>query len=142
MIASLEVQRYPFHAAYWIASALGLIALLLTITGVYGVVAYVVAQRTREFGVRLALGATPGDVVRLVLRQLMRLAMVAVAAGALIALGMSRFLASQFTFVDAYSVAGYATGIVTVLLACALAAYVPSRRAAAVNPIEALRADS
>jgi hypothetical protein len=142
MTASLEVQRYPFHAAYWLASALGLIALLLTITGVYGVVAYVVAQRTREFGVRLALGATASDVVGLVLRQLMRLALAAVAAGALMALGMSRYMASQFTFVDAYSASGYATGIGTVLLACALAAYIPSRRATTVNPVEALRADS
>jgi len=142
MTASLEVQRYPFHAAYWLASALGLIALLLTITGVYGVVAYVVAQRTREFGIRLALGATAGDVVGLALRQLMRLAFVAIAAGALSALAMSRYMASQFTFVDAYSVTGYATGIGTVLLACAMAAYIPSRRAATVNPVEALRADS
>jgi ABC-type antimicrobial peptide transport system permease subunit len=141
MTASLEVQRYPFHAAYLIASALGLIALLLTITGVSGVVAYVVAQRTREFGVRLALGATAGDVVGLVLRQLTRLAVGAVAVGALIALAMSRYLASQFTFVDAYSVAGYATGIGTVLVASLVAAYVPSRRAGAVNPIEALRSD-
>ena len=140
--ASLGVQRYPFHAAYWIASALGLIALLLTITGVYGVVAYVVAQRTREFGVRLALGATPGAVVSLVLRQLLTLAVIAVAAGALAALAMSRYMASQLTFVDAYSVPGYATGIVAVLLSSAAAAYVPSRRAATINPVEALRADS
>jgi putative ABC transport system permease protein len=141
LTGSLELQRYPFHAAYWVASALGLIALLLTITGVYGVVAYVVAQRTREFGVRLALGATPRDIVGLVLRQLMRLALAAVAAGALIALGMSRYLASQFTFVDAYTRSGYAIGICTVLVACAVAAYIPSRRASTVNPVEALRAD-
>ena len=141
MTASLELQRYPFHAAYSIASALGLIALMLTITGVYGVVAYVVAQRTREFGVRLALGATARNVVGLALRQLMRLAVAAVAGGALIALAMSRYLASQLTFVDAYSVAGYATGIGTVLVACVVAAYVPSRRAGTINPIEALRSD-
>jgi predicted permease len=142
MTASLEVQRYPFHAAYWIASALGLIALLLTITGVYGVVAYVVAQRTREFGVRLALGASPRAVVALVVRQILRLAAAAVAAGALLALGMSRYMASQLTFVDAYAPGGYAAGIRAVLLSCLVAAYIPSRRAAAVNPVEALRADS
>jgi predicted permease len=142
MSASLEVQRYPFHAAYWIASALGIIALLLTLTGVYGVVAYVVAQRTREFGVRLALGATPRAVVALVVRQILRLATAAVAAGALLALGMSRYMASQLTFVDAYAPGGYAVGIGAVLLSCLVAAYIPSRRAAAVNPVEALRADS
>jgi hypothetical protein len=141
MTGSLEVQRYPFHAAYSIAWALGLIAVLLTITGVYGVVAYLVAQRTREFGVRLALGATAGGIVRLVVRQSMRLAVAAVTVGALLALAMSRYLASQFTFVDAFSVAGYVTGIGTVLVACVVAAYVPSRRAATVNPIEALRSD-
>jgi predicted permease len=142
MSASLALQRYPFHAAYWIASALGIIALLLTVVGVYGVVAYVVAQRTREFGVRLALGATPGGVVAIVLRQLMRSALVAVAGAALVALGMSRYLASQLTFVDAYSVSGYAIGIGAVLVSCAVAAYVPSRRAGSVNPVDALRADT
>jgi ABC-type antimicrobial peptide transport system permease subunit len=141
MTGSLELQRFPFHAAYWIASGLGLIALLLTITGVCGVVAYVVAQRTREFGVRLALGATPGGVVALVLRQLLKLAVAAVAVGALAALGTSRYMASQLTFVDAYSVRGYATGVLAVLLSCVLAAYVPSRRAGTVNPVDALRAD-
>ena len=141
LTASLALQRYPFHAAYWIASALGLIALLLTIAGVYGVVSYVVAQRTREFGVRLALGATPADVVAIVLRQIMRSALIAVGAGALIALAMSRYLASQLTFVDAYSVSGYAIGIGAVLISCAVAAYVPSRRAGSVDPVEALRAD-
>lgn len=142
LAGSLELQRYPFHAAYWVASALGLIALLLTITGVYGVVAYVVAQRTREFGVRLALGATPGGVVALVLRQLLKLAVLAVVIGAFAALIMSRYLASQFSFLDAYSLAGYATGIVAVLLSCVVAAYVPSRRAGMIDPVEALRADS
>ncbi|HYM22537.1 MAG TPA: FtsX-like permease family protein, partial [Vicinamibacterales bacterium] len=121
---------------------LGLVALLLTITGVYGVVAYVVAQRTREFGVRLALGATPVAVIALVLRQLLKIAVVAVAAGALAALGVSRYIASQLAFVDAYSIGGYATGIGAVLCSCVLAAYLPSRRAATISPVEALRADS
>jgi predicted permease len=140
--ASLDVQRYPFHAAYWVASLLGIIALLLTATGVYGVVAYVVAQRTREFGVRLALGATRGDVVAMVVRQLLHLAVAAAAAGAVLALGVSRYLASQISFVDAYDKTGYAVGIAAVLLSCAAAAYIPSRRAASVNPVDALRADS
>jgi predicted permease len=140
--ASLDVQRYPFHAAYWVASLLGIIALLLTATGVYGVVAYVVAQRTREFGVRLALGATRGAVVALVVRQLLRLAVAAAATGAVVALGVSRYLASQISFVDAYDPAGYAVGLAAVLLSCTAAAYIPSRRAASVNPVDALRADS
>jgi ABC-type antimicrobial peptide transport system permease subunit len=116
-----------------------LIAPLLTITGVYGVVAYVVAQRPREVGVRIALGATCGDVVRLAVRQLMWLALAAVACGGLSALARSWYLASQFTFVDAYSVAGYATGVGIVLLSSAVAAYIPSRRAATVNLVEASR---
>jgi predicted lysophospholipase L1 biosynthesis ABC-type transport system permease subunit len=140
--ASLDVQRYPFHAAYWVASLLGIIALLLTATGVYGVVAYVVAQRTREFGVRLALGATRGAVVALVVRQILRLAVAAAAAGAVLALGVSRYLASQISFIDTYDTAGYAVGLAAVLLSCGAAAYIPSRRAAAVNPVDALRADS
>src|SRR5204863_6125519 len=72
---------YPFRAAYWIAGALGAIALLLTITGVYGVLSYVVAQRRKEIGIRVALGASASNVVGLVLRQSIRLCAIGLPLG-------------------------------------------------------------
>jgi predicted permease len=140
--ASLAVQVYPFTTAYWIASFIGGVALLLTVTGVYGVLSYIVAQRTREFGVRLALGAMPAGVIGLALRQLARLALVGLACGAFLALLVSRAVASMLELIDTYSLAGYAIGLGVVFAACLCAAYVPARRAATVNPVDALRADS
>jgi hypothetical protein len=140
--ASLAVQVYPFEISYWIASFIGGVALLLTVTGVYGVLSYLVAQRTREFGVRLALGATPSGVIGLALRQLARLGVVGLCTGAFLAVLASRAVASIVDVFDAYSLSGYAIGLGVVFGACLCAAYVPARRAATVNPVEALRADS
>jgi len=139
--ASLAVQSYPFRAAYWVASVVGVLALLLTVTGVYGVMGYVVAQRRREFGIRMALGASPVALVALVLRHAMRLAIVGFVVGGVFALGVSRGFASLLYGVDSYDPLGYALGAAVVLGACFVASYIPSRRAAAVDPVEALRAD-
>jgi predicted permease len=138
---SIALQVYPFRAIYWVALAVGLLALLLTITGVYGVMSYVVAQRRREFGIRIALGAAAGSLVRLVLRQSLVLALTGAAMGAALALLASRVIASILVGVNGYSIAGYAAGAGAVVLACVIAAFIPSRRAATVNPVEALRAD-
>jgi hypothetical protein len=139
--ASLAVQVYPFKISYWIASLIGGIALLLTLTGVYGVLSYLVAQRTREFGVRMALGASPGTVIGLVLRQVVRLSVVGIAVGGLLAFGLSRIFGSILYVIDTNDPAGFVVGIGIVFGSCLFAAYVPSRRAAMVNPVDALRAD-
>jgi len=139
--ASLAVQVYPFKISYWIASLIGGIALLLTLTGVYGVLSYLVAQRTREFGVRMALGASPGTLIGLVLRQVVRLSFVGIAVGGLLALGLSRIFGSVLYVIDTSDPAGYVVGVGLVFGSCLFAAYVPSRRAAMVNPVDALRAD-
>ena len=138
---SLAVQRWPFHVAYWVASLIGGIALLLTITGVYGVLSYVVAQRTRELGIRIALGATPTALVGLVLRQLLKLALVASLGGAVLAMGASRLLQSVLVVFDAYDPGGYAIGLAVVLGSCLAAAYVPAQRAGKADPVVALRAE-
>ena len=137
---SAAVQLYPFRAAHWVASALGAIALLLTITGIYGVMAYVVALREKEIGIRLALGATRRGIVGLVVRQSVRLAMVGVAAGTVLALGASRFIASHLTMIPAFDAVALVVGIAVVLVAALAAAYGPSRRAANVDAVESLRA--
>jgi macrolide transport system ATP-binding/permease protein len=139
--ASLALQVYPFQAMYWVALAVGTIALLLTIIGVYGVMAYLVAQRRREFGIRLALGAAGSSLIALVLRQSLRLALLGAVVGLFLAFGVSRVLASVIPIVNTWDVFGYAAGAGVVIGACLMAAYVPSRRAAMINPVDALRGD-
>jgi predicted permease len=131
---------YPFRAAYWIAAALGAIALVLTVTGVYGVLSYVVAQRRKELGIRVALGAAASTIVRLVLRQSMRLCAIGLAAGVILALGVARLFAANIVRVTTFEPIAFAGGTLLVLLACLAAAYVPSRRAGRADPMEALRA--
>ena len=139
---SVSLQVYPFQAMYWVASVVGGIALLLTLTGVYGVLSYVVAQRRREFGIRLALGAGDSRLIGLIMRQSLGLAIKGIVIGVPLALGVSRIFASVLFNLDTYDVSGYAIGVGIVLVTCLGAAYAPSRRAASVNPVETLRADS
>ena len=139
----LDVQRYPFRASYWVSAAIGGLALLLTLSGVYGVLSYLVTQRTKEIGIRVALGASTGSVAGLVLKQSLKFSAAGTAIGALAALGVSRILASQvdaFLF-DSFDVAAYGTVAVMVMIASACAAYIPSRRAARIEPLTTLRYD-
>jgi predicted permease len=140
--SALALQVYPFRAMYWVATALGAIALMLTLIGVYGVLSYVVAQRRREFGIRLALGAAGSTLAGMVLRQSLRLSLAGVAIGATLAMIVSQLLSSVMLNIHTFDAVGYAGGIGLVLVACVAAAYAPSRRAATVNPVDALRADS
>jgi predicted permease len=142
LTSSFALQAYPFRSGYLLSMIVGVLALGLTLTGVYGVIAYVVAQRRREFGIRMALGAQPIGLVVHVLKQALRLAMVGFAIGMTLALGVSRGFAALLQGVNTYDIRGYATAAVVVLVACVVAAYLPSRRAGKVNAVEALRADS
>src|SRR2546429_683717 len=126
----LAVQRWPFKIFSWAASAIGAIALLLTLIGIYGVLSYLVAQRTKEIGIRMALGATVPAVVGHVVQQAFRYAAIGIAAGSVLALGVSKLFASVLFIVDTFDPAGYAFGAAVVLAACLLAAWAPSRRGA------------
>ena len=137
----LAGQRWPYQLFSWIASAIGAIALVLTLIGTYGVLSYLVAQRSREIGIRMALGATITAVVGLVLRQSLRYAAVGLVAGTVIALGVSKLFGTVLVIVNAFDPVGYGIGIGTVLAACVVAALAPSRRAAKVDPLTALRAE-
>jgi putative ABC transport system permease protein len=119
--------------------AFAVAALMLAAVGIYGVMALGVTQRTNEFGIRLALGATPGNLLGLVLRQGMRLVVVGVAIGLAGAMGLTRYLGALLFQVQ--PVDPFIFGVVTiVLVAVALGAcYLPARRATATNPLEALR---
>jgi len=135
----LAVQRWPFKIFSWASSAIGAIALLLTLIGIYGVLSYLVAQRTKEIGIRMALGASVGGVVGQVLRQSARYGVVGIVPGTVLALGVSKLFASVLFIVDTFDPAGYAFGATVVLLACLAAAWAPARRAARVDPMVALR---
>jgi len=132
---------YPFRAAYWIAAILGTIALVLTVVGVYGVVAYLVGQRTREIGIRIALGAMTGDVLRLTMRQSFRQALVGVSIGCVLAILLGRVIASNLPGVPAFDLVAFLIASMCVVAACVVAAFVPSRRASAIDPTTALHHD-
>ncbi len=132
---------YLYRVAYVAALVLGLIALSLTVVGVYGVVAYLVGQRTREIGIRVALGATTRDVLALVMRQSVRQAAVGTTTGLVLALALARFVAANVPGIPVFDVVAVAAGSTCVLAACCVAAFLPSRRASRVDPTTALRHD-
>jgi predicted permease len=130
----------PRFALFLVALFAGL-ALTLAATGVYGVISYTVTQRMQEFGMRMALGAGRGHIIRSVLARGMRMAMIGVGAGLLTAAILGRFLSAllyQVTHVDGWTFA--AVGLITIGVAV-LACYIPARRATAADPMQALRAE-
>ena len=139
----LAAQLYPFRALYWISSALGGLALLLTLSGIYGVLSYVVTQRTKEIGIRVALGARPSAVAALVLRQSLRFAFLGAAIGGAAALGLLRVVASQLDMkmFGSFDWVAFGMGLLLVIAASAAAAWLPSRRAAGIEPVSTLRCD-
>ncbi len=137
----MAVSIYPYRLAFWIAASIGLVALLLTLTGVYGMMAFVVAERTREIGVRLALGSTRARVVRLILGQSGRLAAIGIGIAIPLAIGAAAAAATAIEVMDVFEPIAYFGGAAVVLAACAVGALVPSRRAARIEPLEAIRAE-
>jgi predicted permease len=132
--------------AYWgprlsagIATAFGVLALLLTTMGLYSVMTYAVAQRTREIGIRMALGAQIRDVLRLVMRQGITLVIVGIAIGLLGALLATRVLSSLLLNVGTTDPVTFLAVSILLVLVALLASYIPARRAARVDPLKALR---
>jgi putative ABC transport system permease protein len=134
---SVSLARQRFATA--MLGAFALFALLLSAIGVYGVISYLVSQSTHDIGVRVALGATRGAILGMVVRQGMELAILGIAMGLIGAAALTRLMASLLFGVSATDAVTFS--VVALLLAASalLAAYVPARRATKVDPMTALR---
>jgi putative ABC transport system permease protein len=144
-VASMEeVRKLGFWSQRlfgWMFAMFGIVALVLASVGVYGVISYGVTQRTQEIGVRVALGAQPADVIRLVVRNGAILALAGIAIGLVGAFGLTRVIQSLLTDVSSTDPLSF-IGVTLFLGAVALfASYVPARRATRVDPLTALRSE-
>jgi predicted permease len=139
------LDRFFLNIAFWVALILGALALLLTVSGLFSVLSYLVEQRAREIGVRMALGASSPQVTRLILRQTARPVMTGLFAGAGLAATLATALlatdlgASISEIVLVTDPIAYASSLLAVVAACLLAAWIPAARAARVDPIQTLR---
>jgi putative ABC transport system permease protein len=116
-------------------------AFILAVIGIYGVIAYSVAQRTQELGIRMALGAAKGDILRLVIGNGLMLTGTGIAIGLLGSIGLTRLMSTMLYKTSATDPVTLATSAILFLLVAALASYLPARRAARIDPTDALRAE-
>jgi putative ABC transport system permease protein len=123
----------------WMFGVFGVVALVLAVIGVYGVVSYAVAQRTREIGIRMALGAAAPDVLAMVIRQGMVLALAGLAVGLVAALAATRVMRALLYGISPTDPLTFAAVIAVLVASVLIACYVPARRATKVDPLTALR---
>jgi ABC-type antimicrobial peptide transport system permease subunit len=129
------------RAMMWLFAAFAGCALLLAAIGTYGVVSYATAQRTYEIGVRVAIGATRGDIFGLVIGQSLRLVLAGLAIGVGAALLLGQTLSSFLYGVSPSDPVTFAVVVALLVLTALLAGYIPGRRAVATDPVRALRTD-
>ncbi|MBS1804429.1 MAG: ABC transporter permease [Acidobacteria bacterium] len=132
---------YLHRSMAWLVGSFALVALILSVVGIYGVIAYSVAQRSREIGVRMALGAQRRSIYGLVMRQASWLIAIGLVIGIACAAGMSGYLKTLLFGVKVWDGLAVAGTIAILGLASLFASFLPARRAASVNPVEALRAE-
>jgi predicted permease len=137
----MRIVLLPAQLAAGLLGAFGLLALLIASVGIYGVASYEVAQRTRELGIRAAMGATARDLVRLVLGESMRVVGIGALIGLGLALGAARLLASQLYGVGAADPVTFLAMPAFLALVAVVATLIPARRATRVDPVDALRAE-
>jgi putative ABC transport system permease protein len=135
------VGLLPQRIATWCAAAVGVIALLLAMIGIYGITSHSVAQRRREIGIRIALGALRRQVLGLTMVQAMTLTAIGAGIGLAIAAGVAQLLTGLLYGITALDPVSFAGAALTLAIVAALASVIPARRAASIDPVEALRAD-
>jgi ABC-type antimicrobial peptide transport system permease subunit len=137
--AQVSLSFAQERAVAGLAGLFGVVALLLAAVGLYGVTAYSVAQRTNEIGIRMALGASRTNVVRLILRGASLRVLVGLALGIPLAIGAGRLISAQLYGVSSWDPVALAVAAATLALSAFFAAVIPARRAASISPMQALR---
>src|SRR5262245_11014599 len=140
-----RLETFMLTTAFWVSMILGGLALLLTVSGLYSVLSYLVEQRTKEIGVRIALGASSQRVTQLILAQSTRPVLVGLLAGAALAASLARLLlatdagAMISAIVRVTDPVAYPSSLLVIVVACLFAAWIPASRAAKVDPMKTLR---
>lgn len=137
----LRRESRPIRYMGLAAGGLGVVALLLAMAGLYAVVAYVVSLRTREIGVRMAIGASRTDIAHLVVRQAARLVAIGALAGLALTLPLTYALRSMFIGISPFDPMAFIPMLLALVAVSALASIIPARRAAGIDPVSAIRAD-
>jgi putative ABC transport system permease protein len=136
-----NLQLWVVRAGAAMFSIFGVLALILAVIGLYGIKAYSVARRTREIGIRMALGAEPGAVLRMIMREGSIMLLCGVALGLLLAIGTGKVLSGILYGVGALDPIAFATAPALLAVAALVATWIPARRATRVNPMVALRTE-
>jgi ABC-type antimicrobial peptide transport system permease subunit len=141
MTAVLERDVARERIIAYLASAFALLALLLACVGLYGVLSYTVTRRTQELGVRIALGARPADLTRMVIGDGSRVVLAGIAAGIIAAAMVGRLVTSLLAGVTAYDPMTFVGVALSLILVTLAASYLPARRASRIDPATALRTE-
>jgi putative ABC transport system permease protein len=137
----LDQQLAPRRFRTWLLTLFSIVALLLAAIGIYGVMYYTVAQRRQEIGIRIALGARPADVVRMVVGHGLLLAVMGLTLGLAGAFGIAKVMASLLFGVSAFDVPAFTAAATLLLASACLASWIPARRASSINPVRAINAE-
>lgn len=136
-----SIEFWAVRSAAFLFSLFGGLAMLVAVVGIYGLKAYAVSRRTREIGIRLALGAAPGKVRNLILREGLTMTLTGIGLGLLLGLGVGRVLASVFVDFRPFDALAFSTAALALLAAALVACWLPARKATRVNPLVGLRAE-
>jgi macrolide transport system ATP-binding/permease protein len=139
-IDTLSIDKL-FRASAWLVGCFACLALLLGVVGLCGVIAYSVSQRTREIGVRMALGAQPSSVYRLILKEAGWLTVLGIVLGLVCCIVAATLMQKLLFGIHSWDIPKLAAVTAVLGMFALLASYIPARRAASVNPVEALRAE-
>ncbi len=141
LAAAVNRTLTPERLVSWLAAGFGILALVLTSVGLYGILAYTVARRTSEFGIRMALGAGRASILKMVFREGLLLVGIGLAAGLAAAISLSHLVVSLLFGVPPHDTITFAAAAIVLLLVAAGASYGPARRATAIQPVTALRCE-